>query len=82
MAEREPERAIEHLAAAAAADRFSPEPWQRLAAIELGDWTPPPGSDSLQPFRVGHDAREPLGPQFRSLMAGRGRRLFASRFRP
>ena len=50
MAEREPERAIEHLAAAAAADRFSPEPWQRLAAIELGDWIRAPGSDSFNRF--------------------------------
>ena len=50
MAEREPERAIEHLAAAAAADRFSPEPWQRLAAIELGDWIPRAGSDSFNRF--------------------------------
>jgi cytochrome c-type biogenesis protein CcmH/NrfG len=72
MAEHEPERAVEHLDAAAAADRYSPEPWQRLAAIELWEWLRAPSRDSFDRFEAAIANANRLAPNSASAWLGSG----------
>ncbi|MEN6406305.1 MAG: O-antigen ligase family protein [Thermoguttaceae bacterium] len=53
--EREPDRAVEHLQAAAAADPWSAEPWRRLAAVEFADWVRQPDPAPWQRFQKASD---------------------------
>jgi cytochrome c-type biogenesis protein CcmH/NrfG len=52
MAEREPDRVVEHLAAAAAADPLSAEPWRQLAVIEFDAWWRAPSAESFRRFET------------------------------
>jgi tetratricopeptide (TPR) repeat protein len=78
-AERAPERAaehlkaaVEHLRAAASADPFSPEPWQRLASIELGQWLDAPGSSPFDRFASAMAQANRLAPNSASLWLASG----------
>ena len=62
-AKHDPQGAVEHLRAAAAADRFSPEPWQRLAAVELGEWLSGSDRDALDRFEVAIAQANRLAPK-------------------
>ena len=50
LAERDPVRAVEHLAAAAVADPLSAEPWRQLAAIEFERWRQQPSDEAFRRF--------------------------------
>ena len=51
LSEREPDRMIEHLEAAAAADLLSAEPWRQLAASALGLWRQVPTRERFGLFQ-------------------------------
>jgi len=53
LARRNPARAEEHLAAAAAADRLAPEPRQQMALMALARWCREPESGQMQDFQDG-----------------------------
>jgi O-antigen ligase len=50
LAQREPDRAAEHLEAAAAADPWAAEPWRQLAAVEFERWREQPNAETFGRF--------------------------------
>jgi tetratricopeptide (TPR) repeat protein len=50
LAERDPARAVEHLAAAAVADPLAAEPWRQLAAVNFEAWRQQPNERAYRRF--------------------------------
>jgi hypothetical protein len=61
-AEREPDRAVQHLEAAAAADPLSAEAWRQLAAIEFEAWWRQPSEAAFSRFTRAKDKALELAP--------------------
>lgn len=61
-AERQPDEAVEHLQAAAAADPWAAEPWRRLAAEAFDRWQREPDEATFECFRHAGDKALALAP--------------------
>jgi hypothetical protein len=63
LANRNHPRAAQHLAAAAAADPWSAEPWRQLAAAEIDAWQREPNLEDWQRFTQARDKTLTLAPR-------------------
>jgi O-antigen ligase len=72
LAEHEPDRAIAHIEAAAAADPLSSEPWRQLAAIAIEDWCKRPQKVIFSRFLEAKDKALKLAPNSAGLWLAAG----------
>ncbi len=72
LAEHNPDRAIVHLAAAAAADPLSVEAWQRLAEARFETWQQQPSRENFDGFQEADANMVRLAPHSASIWANSG----------
>jgi hypothetical protein len=72
LADHEPVQAMEHLAAATAADPLAAEPWNRRAAVELEMWLKQPDDERYSRYESARDKALALAPNSATMWMAAG----------